>query len=92
MPPTDSRAEIQYLLARCRLLVDSFAADPDFTLADQLRTIIAETAAAENRRGMRTLRRDLLDMSRALLSDGRPALQIALDKQALEDPFRPRGV
>jgi hypothetical protein len=83
-------AEIDYLSARCRLVLDALeAAEPEFRgTAAEIRAILADTAAKGNVRGIRTMRRDLLDMSRALPDAARRELQARLDAQAADDPFR----
>jgi hypothetical protein len=90
--PSDSAAEIAYLRARCHLIVDFCESkDPTFRLGDQLRAVIKSTADAANVRGMRTIRRDLLDMSQGLAQDDRVALKALLDKQADDDPSNRRA-
>ena len=80
-------AEIAYLRARTRLIVDvAEKAEPSPTIA-ALREVIEATAAKGDVRGLRSIRNDLLDMSRALPPDVQAALKIALDAQAADDPF-----
>lgn len=82
-------AEIAYLEARCRLVLDAIeASDPEAgTLPAELRAIVADTSAKGNVAGLRTIRRDLLEMSRALPVAARQVLQVALDAQAADDPY-----
>ena len=80
-------AEIEYLRARTRLIVDAVEkAEPSPTIV-ALRELIQATAAKDDLRGLRSIRNDLLDMSRALPPDVQAALNIALDAQAADDPF-----
>ena len=73
-------------------MVDFFSQhDPQFTSAEQLRSIIESAAAAGNVRGMRTIRRDLLSMSEGLAPDDRAALTTLLAAQARDDPFDRAG-
>jgi hypothetical protein len=81
-------AELAYLLARTRLIVDAVEkAEPSPTIA-ALRGVVEATAVKGDLRGMRSIRNDLLDMSRALAPDVQAALKAALDAQAADDPFR----
>lgn len=84
----DNAAEIAYLVARCRLIVDAIEAEePGFTGGAPIREAIELAARQGNVRGLRTVRSDLLDMSRALPAPARRALEAQLDAQAAADPF-----
>jgi hypothetical protein len=80
--------EIVYLVARCRLVLDAIeAAEPGFSGAAQIRAVTEEAATKHDVRGLRTIRRDLLDMSRGLPPSARRKLKARLDAQAADDPF-----
>jgi len=86
--PNADPAEVSYLVVRCRLMLDAVeAAEPEFSGIAQLRAIVEATAASNDVRGLRTIRRDLLEMSRGLPTGARDALQAQLDAQAADDPF-----
>jgi hypothetical protein len=81
-------AELAYLLARTRLIVEAVQkAEPSPTI-DALQGVVEATAAKGDLRGMRSIRNDLLDMSRGLAPDVQATLKAALDAQAASDPFR----
>jgi len=88
MAKSDTAAEIAYLLTRTRIILDAVEnAEPSPTIA-AVRGIVEATAAKGNLRGMRSIRNDLLDMSRGLAPDVQASLKAALDAQAADDPFR----
>ena len=89
MADSSNADEIRYLVARCHLLLDHIeAAEPGFRESGaQIRSIVATTAAKQNVRGMRTIRRDLLSMSEGLPLAAQEELRRQLDVQAAEDPF-----
>ena len=80
-------AEIAYLLARCRLVIDAIERAEPGPYAAQLRQAVDDTAAARNVRGLRIVRRDLLEMSQALPPADRVALRAALAAQEATDPI-----
>ena len=84
----DSAAEIAYLVARCRLIIEAVeAAEPGFTGGPPMREVIERAGEEGNVRGLRIVRSDLLDMSRALPAPARRELASRLDAQAADDPF-----
>ena len=86
MAGSNLQAEIDYLLERCRLILDAIEAhEPEPVL--QMRPILEAAAQSGNVRGMRTMRRDLLEMSLTLPPDDREALRVALARQESNDPI-----
>jgi hypothetical protein len=83
--------ELAYLLARCRLILDVIEHAEPRPLVMDLRRIVEETANAGNIRGLRTIRRDLLEMSQVLPAEARVALQAALKVQEADDPVHRGG-
>jgi hypothetical protein len=81
--------ELAYFRARSLLILDfivEHSSEP-FPSAPALREVVEQTAQAQNLRGMRIVRSDLLDMSRALGSDHQRALAQLLAEQARDDPW-----
>ena len=84
--------EVVYLRDRCRLIVDALRrAEPDSVFLAQIGPIVEGIAAKGDVRGLRTLRRDLLEMSQVLSPDVRAALQASLDVQEADDPIHHAG-
>ena len=80
-------AELTYLAARCKLILDALADhEPDAQSLSAIRDVLEETAEKRNVRGLRTIRRDLLDMMKVLPAPARAALQVRLDAQGHDDP------
>jgi hypothetical protein len=84
-------AEVAYLRDRCRLILDAIERSEPGTFIVQLRQIVEDTAAKGNTRGMRTIRRDLLEMSQGLPAEVRAALQAELKAQEVTDPSQRPG-
>ena len=92
LSPVEHR-EVEYLRTRC-LLILGFAverSDEPFPSAADIRNVIEHTARSGNLRGMRTLRSDLLDMSRALSVEDQRVLAELPKAHAVEDPFSTEG-
>jgi hypothetical protein len=84
-------AEAAYLLARCRLILDALdRADPGPFLTE-IRHVVEATAVRADGRGLRILRRDLLEMSRALSVEDCAVLEAAPRVQAADDPIGRSG-
>jgi hypothetical protein len=79
-------AEVAYLLKRCRLILDAIERNEPGAFVTELRRVAEDTAAKGNTRGMRTIRRDLLEMSEVLPAETRAALQAELKYQEVNDP------
>jgi hypothetical protein len=81
--------ELDYLRARSLLILDFIAkhSDEPFPSVPELRDIIERTGRAGNLRGMRIIRSELVDMSRALPNEDQRDLAELLKAQAAEDPF-----
>ena len=84
-------SEIEYLRARCQLILDAIERAEPGPFIGQLRQVLAQTADAGNVRGLRTIRRDLLEMSQALPTAERAALEAALQGQEADDPIHRTG-
>ena len=84
-------SEIAYLRARCQLILDAIERAEPGPFIGQLRQVLAQTADAGNIRGLRTIRRDLLEMSQALPTADRAALEAALKVQESDDPMHRAG-
>jgi hypothetical protein len=82
--------EARYLAARCRLVLDALEdSQPEFReMAAAFRAVIDRELARSNARGLRTIRRDLLEMAQTLGPGARTRLQASLDRQEADDPFR----
>ena len=85
MPRSEVQAEVDYLLERCRLILDAIEKHEPQPVAD-MRPIVEATARKGDVRGMRTVRRDLLEMSQVLPAADREALKAALAVQEGRDP------
>ena len=83
--------EVVYLLKRCRLILDAFERAEPSAFVAQMRQIVEDAATKGDVRGLRTVRRDMLEMSQALSSQDRSALQAALDAQEADDPVHRAG-
>jgi len=78
--------EASYLLARCQLILNAIeAADPGSFIVE-LRQALEATAAKGDVRGLRSIRRDLLEMSQILGSNERAAVDAALTVHEVDDP------
>ena len=97
MPPKPSaleQRELAYLAERSRAILDFVASrsGEEFAAsARMLREVIRQTADRGDLRGLRSVRRDLLDMSRALAAEDQRALAELLRAQALSDPYPADG-
>ena len=81
-------AEITYLLARCRLILSVLRKDePNALVLAELDKVLEQTAAKGNVRGLRSIRRDLLEMSQVLPQPARDELHAALALQEKDDPI-----
>lgn len=84
--------EAVYLLARCRLIIEALGrAEPGSVFLTQIRPIMETTATKGDVRGLRTLRRDLLEIAQVLSPEDRAVLQTSLDVQEADDPIHRAG-
>jgi len=83
--------EAAYLLARCELILDAVEAFDPTPLLAQMRGIARTAAATNNVRALRTVRRDLLEISQILPPDQRATLEAALRLQESDDPIHRAG-
>jgi hypothetical protein len=84
-------AEIEYLRARCVLLLNALERVDETQLLRDTRAIVNGEAANGNLCGLRIMRRALLAMSPMLSAANRDALDAALSLQERDDPVhRPR--
>ena len=84
-------AEVAYLLARCRLILDAIERAEPGPFVLRLRQVVEDTAAKGSARGLRTVRRDLLEMSQTLSQKDRAVLEAALKAQEADDPMHRAG-
>jgi CHAD domain-containing protein len=85
--------ELEYLRSRSLLILDFLVehSDEPFPSAPELRDIVEQTGRAGDLRGMRIIRSEFLDMSRALPTEHQRALAELLKAQAADDPFSADG-
>jgi hypothetical protein len=86
MPASDVQAEVDYLLERCLLILDAIERHEPLPVA-QMRPLVEGAARNRNVRGLRIVRRDLIEMSQSLPPLDRQKLQEALDRQEANDPI-----
>ena len=80
-------AEVAYLAARCRLILDAVSRHgPESIALADIRAVVDRSAAEGNVRGLRIMRRDLLEMSQVLPAEARAALDATLKVQEADDP------
>ena len=82
----NDQADVDYLFARCSLVLSALEVFEPSEMLSQVRSILVETADRKNLRGLRTIRSDLFAMIPVLPSEQRLALQARLDTQAADDP------
>ena len=87
MVSPEELSELKYLAARCYLILDALAKqEPDAPTVGAIRDAVEQAVEKHNVRGLRTIRRDLLDMMKVLPGSARAALQAHLDAHARDDP------
>jgi hypothetical protein len=70
------------------LILDALEAFEPGPYLIEMRSIIRTAASKDDIRGLRMVRRDLLEASQALTADQRQALQARLTMQEADDPIR----
>ena len=85
--------ELEYLRKRCLLILEFVLqhSEEPFPSAPAVHEVIEQARTAGNLRGMRVIRSDLLDLSRALSREDRRALEELLKAQTVQDPFSADG-
>jgi hypothetical protein len=84
-------SEAVYLSARCYLILDALERAEPGELIGQLRSVVDAAAAKGDLRGLRAVRRDVLEMCQILANEDRAALQTLLDIQEADDPIHRAG-
>jgi hypothetical protein len=87
---TDREDEVAHLLERCQLIIAALReVEQGGAVLTQVAEIVEQTAKKKNARGLRSIRADLLEMSRHLLpSKSALRLKEQLDAQERDDPTR----